>query len=1113
MQTTQMKKLTKIRLINWHYFTDETIPVVGSALFSGENASGKSTVLDAIQLVLTTNSTRFNPAANQRSKRDLRGYVRCKTGEEGNTYVRSHGSVISYVALEFYEESKDHYFVLGVKLDSQDVDAEIYKKWFVAEGPLDTLTFIVDGKPALDKEFTQNGKRIQFENQVGRARDNFRVRLGRLDDTFRDMVIKSLAFKPMDHVKDFINQFILPKNVIRTEVLQENIRSLRELQKLISDVKQQIAQLKAITREADEIESIDGKILVVDILLAIATYEHEKQQLLEAETAAARDERRLASLKESLAAQEQTLAEVRNTRDGLKISMANNDTGRLIEKLEDTFRTLGVQRARLEEDDREYRKQVNLILSAGAVLLAGTVLSSGKASSGGPAHSAGEHIGVDKSALHQLQAPGTPTEERVRALEELADAYAAAQEKLYKENAAADNTLANLTSQIRELEGRISQLKKNRPVYDANTTGLMNAINEEFASRGITSEARIFADLLEMEMPEWRDAVEGYLHTQRLNILVEPQYYDIAAEVYDRMKAKLHSVGLVNIGAILREKTHGHGKDPAKDKSRPAGTLAEADRAGSRPAGTLAEAVRSDNRYARAYADYLLGRVVRCDKVGELKQHSIAITKECMKYQGHVLTKIRPDIYKTPYIGRGAIRIQLENAERDLADIRKQKAEQEAIKKDIDAAIQYIRKCDFNKALSAAGAGEQLREVKARIEETERDLKDAKANPTFIELGIRLTQAEQALKEAENKHNELISGIAVKERDIEEDRTRIAAVKDRAAAAELARDELAQGSALAYAEAEARYRESTQTRSAGTIAENYGPRKKTLSNQREKAVTKLIELQAKYKDGDFGTGTAVMDQYREDLEKLERGDLISYEDRLASAQEDCELEFRENFLAKMRENIERAETIFTQLNRSLKGIYYGNDSYRFELSANRERQSLYDMITSDINIAGQTLFSSVFEERYHAEMEDLFATLTDENLADSKVIDELTDYRSYLDYDIQIIDRDGKMQRFSKTYGEKSGGETQTPYYVAIAASFAQMYSGRETVRILMLDEAFNNMDEDHIESMMQFFRAQNFQVILAAPPSRMETIGEYVDSIFLAIHKGRVSTIEEYYL
>ena len=45
-----MKKLTKIKLINWHYFQNETINVDGSFLLSGENASGKSTILDAIQL-------------------------------------------------------------------------------------------------------------------------------------------------------------------------------------------------------------------------------------------------------------------------------------------------------------------------------------------------------------------------------------------------------------------------------------------------------------------------------------------------------------------------------------------------------------------------------------------------------------------------------------------------------------------------------------------------------------------------------------------------------------------------------------------------------------------------------------------------------------------------------------------------------------------------------------------------------------------------------------------------------------------------------------------------------------------------------------------------------
>ena len=215
----------------------------------------------------------------------------------------------------------------------------------------------------------------------------------------------------------------------------------------------------------------------------------------------------------------------------------------------------------------------------------------------------------------------------------------------------------------------------------------------------------------------------------------------------------------------------------------------------------------------------------------------------------------------------------------------------------------------------------------------------------------------------------------------------------------------------------------------------------------------------------------------------------------------------------MRENIDHAADLFSRLNKSLKGVYYGNDSYQFELGPNPNRENLYNMITSNINLGEGTLFSSQFNEQYHAEMEELFSQLTDENLNGSSAVEELTDYRSYLDYEIWVISREGKRQRFSKTYGEKSGGETQTPYYVAIAASFSQMYSGRETTRIIMLDEAFNNMDEDRIGSMMQFLRSQNFQIILAAPPSRMEIIGEYVDSIYLAIRMNNISTVEEYFL
>ena len=73
------------------------------------------------------------------------------------------------------------------------------------------------------------------------------------------------------------------------------------------------------------------------------------------------------------------------------------------------------------------------------------------------------------------------------------------------------------------------------------------------------------------------------------------------------------------------------------------------------------------------------------------------------------------------------------------------------------------------------------------------------------------------------------------------------------------------------------------------------------------------------------------------------------------------------------------------------------------------------------------------------------------------------------------------------------------------------MYSVGETIRIIMLDEAFDKMDDDRIASMMQFFRSQNFQVILATPPAKIETIGEYVDTVLITYRNGYSSIVEEF--
>ena len=148
-----MKKLMRVKLINWHRFVNTTIEMEDSTLISGENGAGKSTLLDAIQFVVTCSTNYFNKAAHENGKRKLTGYVRCKTGRENKPYERT-GEISAHVALEFYEEKKQRYFIVGAVIDS------------ASEGQEKCARYLMDGVRLSDD---------LFFNQIGRASCRERV--------------------------------------------------------------------------------------------------------------------------------------------------------------------------------------------------------------------------------------------------------------------------------------------------------------------------------------------------------------------------------------------------------------------------------------------------------------------------------------------------------------------------------------------------------------------------------------------------------------------------------------------------------------------------------------------------------------------------------------------------------------------------------------------------------------------------------------------------------------------------------------------------------------------------------------------------------------------------
>ena len=131
-------------------------------------------------------------------------------------------------------------------------------------------------------------------------------------------------------------------------------------------------------------------------------------------------------------------------------------------------------------------------------------------------------------------------------------------------------------------------------------------------------------------------------------------------------------------------------------------------------------------------------------------------------------------------------------------------------------------------------------------------------------------------------------------------------------------------------------------------------------------------------------------------------------------------------------------------------------------------------------------------------------------------MEKYTNYRTYLQFDLTVTTPDGTVQRLSRMMNKKSGGETQTPFYIAVLASFAQLYrTDRDprgsTLRLIVFDEAFSKMDGERIAQSIKMLRELNFQVLLAAPPDKIGDISTLVDRNLIVLRKGHTTIVRAF--
>ena len=535
---------------------------------------------------------------------------------------------------------------------------------------------------------------------------------------------------------------------------------------------------------------------------------------------------------------------------------------------------------------------------------------------------------------------------------------------------------------------------------------------------------------------------------------------------------------------------------------------------------SLARKVDTDNKLARSYIDYLLGRVVCCEKAEQLRNFKTAITADGLLYQGYVVRSIRRELMDDAFIGRYAVSLRVSRLEEELTQIEDQLRYWNPIRQLLSQSKEPLFTHFFVQNTVAEKQKAYLRGMEIVNEVTDIDDQLSKLDLLWLDEQRRTNAALGDEIIALNKEKEE-KGIQIgqyKERIRQLD---YEVLPDHYQQLTYMEDRLQDEFPSKYQESIGlpRYQqELDRLKRADIVHKNFSSRLEQSVKEQDTARKKLFIARREYTDRfkpcSFRVEAMDNDEFESERRLLEESELPKYREKINAARESAMEQFQNDFLAKLKSSIDQVQDQVKNLNRALRQAQFGTDSYQFRVERNPDYAEYYDMIMDPELMEGDVgLFARPFQDKYGQLIEKLFSQITtaDDTQLNARKQSELqeniqryTDFRTYLKFDLETTDQNGTKQLLSQTLNTKSGGETQTPFYIAVLASFAQLYrvndtsSFGNTVRLAVFDEAFNKMDSDRIIESVRLLRRMGLQAIICTPPDKVSDIMPIADRTLL---------------
>ena len=1081
-------RLQYMEVYNWGTFHDKICrisPQGNNSLLTGANASGKSTLIDAlVTLLVPAKKDRFYNQSSGTEKKGDRTEETYVLGNYGN--IQREGE--SGTTTQRLRDKDTYSIILASFANKESWDITLFQvRWFangelrrsfgIAREPLEIKNDFpkFDGKGAwkkeLEKKYNSNSakKRIEFFNGPTEYGERIWNWFGMRSIKGLMLFNQIVGVKVLDDLDNFIRTNMLEENDAENEYVQlkENFQTLMEAKINIDKTIEQIEQLKPIDEIADKLfeiaESLDK--LQQSKEKAVYWFAQRKVELAEKELEKCIAD--LKTLKEELGKLREEETELKNQETDLTVQIKTDAVGNQIEKLK-------AEIARLESSKNDRSSKLD---------------------------------SYNKIA-QKIKFTENPNEEIFISNRERAKTEKDRLEKLIKDELSEDLRLVkNKADEIKEkIETDIAAIQSLQK-YKNNISGKESEIRDLILENigAAAEEIPFIGELIRVkdDEKEWELSIEKILHNFALRLIVPEKHYGKVNEfvntnnlkgriIYQRYKGFISLKELANREVSQNSLLN-------KIEFKPKNNYTE----------WLEDIIYSNYNYACV------------DDLSEFNRYEErAVTKEGLikSVKGKHEKDDRPHILrrenyllgwdnkeKIRLIQEGLRNLQGEQkqVEQQIHVIKKSIDDTNALKDDFSDLFKVYAHFDDIDWQSYAKTIQEKREEKTRLEA---------ANDKAKELQKQLERVQKDLKQLseidiENK-NRTIFQTEQRQKDIEKTRVENTDMLNLLGEVDVAgfEQENPDLSNLLF--------ENIESKQTDFQTENQKEtdKQKELRTQNERSASKLInifknpppEITDKFKDwrSDVhslpdSTNIELIGEYQSFYRKLIDYDLVRFEkkfnDYLQETVANRVSEFRmffENWRDSITENIRH-------LNESLKEIDFNNNPTTYiQLVASSK---IADEVQEFRNLLDNALpnkheiSSSIDGQKNHFNnhIQPFIKKLEDEQWR-KKVME----VRTWFNYKAEEFYKETKQKY--KTYesmGQLSGGEkAQLTYTIlgsAIAYQFGLTKDGLQSAsfRFIAIDEAFKAQDEDKARYLISLCKQLHLQLLVVTPSDNIHIV------------------------